>query len=215
MKKLFVVFLCALMCFSAAAENDSMKLFLGGGFRIPTRTEISFKNSSLDDCTRYFDTGIDISGMGTFDNGFSVRAILDFNLTFSNIYKDTGVGFNTNALVGLGYAPVRNDHFTLGIYGVLGNDYVIDSARIETNFNGKKKKIDVEIEYDIFALGGNVTALFTPVDAFSIYLSATALCGFPTEAKITSKADGESSSVTHWIDFTFIFLPSVGIGWKF
>lgn len=211
----------------SAFAGEAWKNHVGFGWKVPTGITVSGVNDNKDwNLKMPVQTGIDFSYTGVhMKSGFSVRGFMDYNISTSNIASkkskdDDLIGFNYASALGAGWAPIRNDNFFFGFYGMFGIDMTVFNDTYPAPITG-----NTTIEsscYGSILMGGNATFIWTPSGKrFSVFGSATAgynLPGVFLYSKETSSSnssspakDSDSWSVTG----SFKVIPTIGISWRF
>lgn len=221
MKKLFI-FVAALFISVSAFAGEAWKNFLGFGWRLPTSTTMYVEKSGEQNLKLPVQTGLNFSYTGVLmSNGFSVHAMTDFSFSTSNVDTLAGselsslVGFNTDFLVGAGWAPIRTDMFFFGFYGMLGYD--ITAVGYDSSvFDSNKPKYQQTVVYAAFLPALNATFAWTPVKSFSLYATLSLGYNLPTFIFNEYEANGKTKEETKTLSRGGVkTIPAVGICWKF
>lgn len=212
MKKTIAIFAGAMMAFAASAKT--WENFVNVGARIPCNPlNLEVENDSSKVKISPI-AGIDLGYTGVHENGFSIRAIFDYTYAGSdiNIDNDDLDGGTISFLIGGGYAPIHDEKMLLGIYGLLGANWILFNRSDETFYpNGDTIKYDYEYNFFLPAMGVNGTFLYTFSRSFSVYGSMTAEIILP--GKIERKIN--SSSIKTDLEPSFLVVPALGVSWKF
>ena len=219
MKKIFALIITAMICVSAFA-GEAWKNYLGFGWRLPTSTTMHVQKSGYDNL-KMTQSGLDLGYTGVLmSNGFSVRALIDLNFSTSNIditdtdsELSTFPGLNMTYLIGAGWAPIRNDHFFFGFYGMLGFDFSV-FAYDTSWFSSSISKKDA-YAYFAFLPAVNATFVWTPVKTFSLFATATVGYACPTFILHETKTNGSDSTDSYLTTGGAKVIPTIGICWKF
>jgi len=216
-KTMMVVALVAGMVCAASAKTWTN--FVGVGLDCPVSGSVkvsNFEGNNFDLKTTNY-VGINEMYMGVHENGFAVRAFTDTTFCKMNnqIKGFDFINLGSSVGIGAGYAPVRMEKFTLGVFGMLG----LDSTCGYSLTNGEKES-DVEYEELYFAptVGCNVTAVYTPTKCFSVWGGCSADCvlpGFYAQNKITKSAKENSDIKYAKTNMNWKVTPAVGVCWKF
>ncbi len=212
MKKFIAVFASVMMAFAASAKT--WENFVNVGARIPCNP-LNLEAENDGGTVKISPiAGIDLGYTGVHENGFSVRAMFDFDYAGSNITVDNDdlEGGNISFLIGGGYAPIHDEKMFLGIYGILGANWLLFDASIETNYS-EEYSIKDKYKYNFFlpAIGVNGTFIYTFSKMFSVYGSMTAEVVLP--GKLERKVNSSSTKVD--LEPSFIVVPALGVSWKF
>lgn len=213
MKKVLAAVTLLAIGFSASAKKWTN--FPGIGVRIPTDTEVSADKTfaGKDDFEFNTQVGFDVSYVGVHENGFAVKAAVDIDYTKSNLKDSDGddlSGVNTSFYAGVGYAPIFNEKLFIGAFLTIGADYDLVIHEIE-----KPIKATYKYSYTALTLGGNLTAIFTPVKSFSFYASVNAGVNLPGEFKSEIEISSDTTTKTVESKAAFKLIPAVGVCWKF
>ena len=231
MKKI-CIFVTTLLIGMSAFAGEAWKNHVGFGWKVPTGITVSGINDNKDwNLKMPVQTGIDFSYTGVhMESGFSVRAFMDYNLSTSNLAsmnpKDTDlIGFNYTSALGAGWAPVRNNNFLLGFYGMLGFDMSIFPETYSDPAEGNtQNSITVTYGYGALFLGANATFIWTPTGKrFSIFGSATAGYNLPgiilynkeDVASARNRSTTDKLSDYWYVSGSFKVIPTLGVSWRF
>lgn len=177
---------------------------------------------------KFNSTGISFGYIGTFDSGLALKANSNFGIgsissDFLDNMPDVEFGpynFNFTEIIGVGYNFINTDELLLGLYGTIGNSYNCAVAAKEKDDMGYAGVILV----NSFLIGGELTAVYTPTDIFSVYASLSASVGLGDLSTITAskkltnatEEDKPTSDTTDYLIKPYLkVLPSIGIAWKF
>lgn len=213
MKKFVFIGVLSLISFFAAARPREWINYSGIGFRIPT--SMTVEADSKYDYNKQFNlqTGIELLYAGVHENGFTIKAAMDADITRSdkrNVNDENLYGINVSFLVGAGYAPIHNNKIYIGVLGTFGVDY--DFFEYETTTVPSYKIRDI---YNAAMVGLNAMTIFTPVKTFSIYGSINVGCNLPGKFKMESDWNFTLTTDKDNTEIAFKFIPSAGICWRF
>lgn len=171
--------------------------------------------------------GVDFGYIGTFDSNLSLKANtrLGFgpaSCKFLDNFPDKEISplnFNVTEIFGVGYSFINTDTLFLALYGNIGNS---------TNCAFTAKQVDSYgyvnlITSSSWLFGGEIAAVYTPSEVFSIYASLSANYAFGELATVGAYYNfksGESNDNDAEVEYFFSkpffkLLPSIGIAWKF
>lgn len=222
MKKILGIALILIFGSVAALSADTWTNIAGLGWNLPMDETFNANGyNNKEDIVLEGQTGADLFYMGIHKSGLAVKADSMLNYTGIN-HEMNGVpyiGLNETVMLGAGYAPINTDHLTLAFFGEAGVDastFYSTSSSFDTNSN---KKITQEYEegFVSFMLGGNITAMYTPKEHFSVFASCSVNRVFPGAYLFKAQfsdvyADSEDTYITN---ATIKIIPTVGICWKF
>lgn len=223
--KRIIIGITFLMASAGLFAGEAWNNHLGFGWRMPTGLTMHNETRDFENLKMSWQTGLNLSYTGVLmSNGFSVRAILDECFTTSNIdIKDPDSkisslpGFNTDVLVGAGWAPVRNEKFFFGFYGMLGLDFA--AFYYDTDYfwpSDSKVRRTQNVYYASFLPGVNATFIWTPTgEHFSLFATTTVAYSCPTKI-FYEYDDGTGNVKTSCITRGGTkVMPAVGISWRF
>lgn len=210
MKKIIAVFAGVLIAVAASAKT--WENFVNVGVRFPCNP-LNLETENGEGKVKISPiAGLDLGYTGVHENGFSVRAILDYGYAGSDIKfgSDYFDGMNLEFLAGCGYAPIHDKNMFLGVYGIFGINYSMFEGSTEILI-GNRTKNEYKYTFLLPVMGVNGTFIYTFSKSFSVYGTMTAEIVLPgkTERKVNSsstKADTKTS---------FLVVPAIGVSWKF
>lgn len=222
MKKILGLALIFVVGSFAALSAGTWTNFAGFGWNLPmdeTFTADDYNNG--EEIVLENQTGLEGFFMGFNQNGFAVKSSADINWSGIN-HEMNGVpyaGVNVNLQVGAGFAPLRSNSFTLALFGMVGLDasaFYSESTRYDTAFNENitSKYTEGQIAY---MLGGNITAIYTPTESFSVFASCSV--NRVTSGLYVFKAEFSdvyaNSDDSYETNPTLKIIPTIGVCWKF
>jgi len=223
--KRIIIGITFLMASVGLFAGEAWNNHLGFGWRMPTSLTMHNETKDYENLKMSVQTGLNLSYTGVLmSNGFSVRAIIDECFTTSNLDirdPDSKIsyfpGFNTDVLVGAGWAPVRNKNLFFGFYGMLGCD--VSAFYYDTdNYwpSDSEAHRTQRVYYASFLPAVNATFVWTPTgDHFSLFATATVGYSCPT-AIFYEYDDGNGNKKTSSITRGGTkVIPAVGMSWRF
>lgn len=208
MKKIVAVLTMACIAYFAMAKR--WENFINVGARLPGNA-LKVEAKGFDDASVKYSpiVGLDFGYTGVLDNGFTLKANLD--VSNANCDDDDLDGMNLDFYMGFGYAPVHTQNLLVGVYGILGVNYLMSEYSVETPWS----KISTTTECIYPVMGVNATAIYTFTKCFSLYGSLTAeylLNGnVEVETTVNSSTDKDSADLKG----KFLLVPAIGFSWKF
>lgn len=222
MKKILGIVATLVFGSMAALSAKTWTNVSGFGWNIPM--ELSFSSNEFnngEEVVLKCQTGLEGFYMGIHSSGFAVKGACDINYSGINHEMDNTpyLGINLNMQLGAGYAPFRSEKFTLGVFGMVGID--ISSFYCESTSYDSLANKNITSKYTEgfagYLIGGNITAVYTPVSCFSVFASCSV--NYVTPGEYLRKAEFSdvyaSSENVYSTNGTVKVIPTIGVSWKF
>ena len=189
-----------------------------GELHVGTYFPVSRLNVDFDEGDGDFDSsgfGIKADYTNIFDSGFTLKGgvALSYITSKDVIDGEKEGGIDYDAGIGLGYSFLNTENLTLSLTGNLGlhMQYFSASDTIDD------VKIDATVLSTLFYLGPELNCTYRFTDSFGIYAGlgiyyALGSSSLDLSMKIggIKISDSDSYKTTGWI-----YMPSVGVSWKF
>lgn len=222
MKKLLIT-VAALAIGMSSLFAWTNNIVLGVAGTIPTKVDTNCKELGT---LKFNSIGMNMGYLGYADFGLSFLGESTFGFGTAkggelkkwNSETFGPANFEMTQMLGVGYGVIRTDNMYLGLFGVAG--WAIDAG---VAWEQEDKEVAIKAAaLESFNVGGNITAIYTPTNVFSIYASLTAGVAFGAveymdEVVSTKDLDDDFEPKTdkYFADPFFRILPSIGIAWKF
>lgn len=220
MKKVLII-AAALLMSASAFTGEAWNNHVGFGWRLPSPSTMHTEKKDWENL-KMWQSGIDLQYTGVLmSNGFTVHAMIDYAISNSNYDTRPGAelsslwGFNTDLLVGAGWAPIRTKELFFGFYGMLGYDITVLGYDSES-FDSDKTIYKDYVGYMAFLPAVNATFVWTPAKTFSLYATASVGYNCPTVIYRELESGGHDKEKFKSLSRGGVkVIPAVGISWKF
>lgn len=221
MKKLFILPLVLIISMSSLfAWTNIIQLGLTS-----TTPELINETRTGNASYKMNGTGIDLGYIGIFDSKISLKANTRIGIgsasgtTFDN-FSNPAIGpFNMNVTesIGVGYGFINTPQLYLGLFGIIGESV---NCGVTAKEAAGTEYANLMVSSSFF-LGGEVAAVYTPGQVFSLYASLSANVAFANGIEIEARKDKSSNTdpsadTRHFLGKPYFkVIPSIGIAWKF
>ncbi|MCQ2242183.1 outer membrane beta-barrel protein [Treponema sp.] len=206
MKKQLLIAVTFVLGITAFAEQKTWTNYLGFGLNIPTSRTIVVKGEPSDTNIKFKNVaGLNTFYIGTHENGLTVKGALDINGSKSDIAfgsKKNLFAANVDLIFGVGYAPIHDDNYYIGLFGTLGATYFETEEVSKCSF-----------EFSNAFVGVDVTAAYTFTNHFSVYGSLEYNLLLPGNYK--ARNHSSDTTVKDDTKMSYAFIPTLGVCWKF